>query len=184
MLKKEFLEKVYTEINDNIKFSEAKNAALVTLNSALISAASTKAFDYKIAIQWRILIVFLIISLLIPLILALVSFKAKMHHNCFIKNDDEQKFMFFSYIKKNFYKSENSYIAEINKNFKDEFTENQLAKQIVDLSYVANKKFLLFNIALFIEILIFVLGAILTLSVIYCKLNNIDFTFFNITLPL
>ena len=60
---KDFLEKVYNEINDNIKFSEAKNAALLTLNSALISASAGKVFDQNIAFYWRVLIALLLISL-------------------------------------------------------------------------------------------------------------------------
>ncbi len=34
----DFLEKVYSEVNDNVKFSEAKNAALITLISDVFNA--------------------------------------------------------------------------------------------------------------------------------------------------
>ncbi len=42
---KDFLEKAYSEVNDNIKFSEAKNAALIALNSALIAWGGSIIFD-------------------------------------------------------------------------------------------------------------------------------------------
>lgn len=73
---KKFLEKAYIELDNNIKFSEAKNAALVTLNSALISACSSKVFDADIAFLWRVLIALVTLSLIIPLSLSIASFIA------------------------------------------------------------------------------------------------------------
>ena len=170
MNKKDFLNKTYAEINDNIRFSEAKNAALITLNSALIAAAASKAFDYNIALNWRILIILLVICLMIPLIIALYSFKAKMYH----EKKEQDKFMYFSYIYKHYYKiSTANYIDDINNNFKDEFPEEQLSKQIVDLSSVAYRKFKLFNIAIIIEISIFSIGLITALVLAICKIAGV-----------
>lgn len=170
MNKKEFLEKTYSEINENIKFSEAKNAALITLNSALIAVAASKVFDYNISLVWRVLIIVLVICLIIPLIIAIYSFKAKMNH----KNNDKNKFMYFSYIYNHYYKdSKNDYYQDIGNEFKDEFVEKQLSKQIVDLSSVAYRKFKLFNIAITIEIFIFIIGTFLSLVLAICKIVGV-----------
>lgn len=180
-----FLTKTYTEINDNIKFSEAKNAALVTLNSALISACSSKVFDADIAFLWRVLIALVTLSLIIPLSLSISSFIAatgsdkgisnriveryKKHNKiCKCKN----KYMFYSYISGHYSKKPIEYLQDINANvFYNANTvgviteEYQLASQIVDLSDVAYRKFALFNIAVLIECAIFSIGGIIALGI-------------------
>ena len=172
MDKKDFLEKTYTELNDNIKFSEAKNAALITLNTALIGASSALVFNSDIAIIWRVLIVFLAVSLMIPLGISLYSFIAKMHHKD--DPDDNKKFMYFSSIYKMYYnKKDKSYYGDLKEDFKEEFAEEQLSKQIVDLSAVAYKKFKTFNIAVIIEIGIFVLCSVFAFVIAICKLNGV-----------
>lgn len=171
MDRKDFLEKAYTELNDNIKFSEAKNAAIITLNTALVGASCAIVFNSDIAIIWRTFIVFLAIGLMIPLGISLYSFIAKMHH----QNDtDNIKFMYFSSIYKTYYnKEDKSYYQDLKDKFKDDFAEKQLSKQIVDLSAVAYKKFMAFNIAVIIEICIFVFCSIFALIIAICKLKGI-----------
>lgn len=171
MDKKEFLIKTYEEINDNIKFSEAKNAALITLNSALIAASASKAFDGGIALNWRIMIILLMVCLLIPLIIALFSFKATVKH----KTSDKDRFMYFSYIYKKYYKSNpnEDYYNHLKNVFDNSFAEEQLCGQIVDLSSVAERKFKLFNVAVIIEIIIFSLGFIIALALVLCKTTGV-----------
>lgn len=176
----EFLEKTYSELNENIKFSEAKNAVLITLNTAVIGASSALVFNSDIAIIWRVLIVFFAIGLMVPLSISLYSFIAKMHH----KNDnaEDKKFMYFSSIYKTYYKQDEqnknnkqnkSYYDALKENCKDDFVEKQLSKQIVDLSAVAYKKFKAFNIAVIIEICIFMICSIFAFIIAICKLIGV-----------
>lgn len=175
----DFLTKTYTEINDNIKFSEAKNAALVTLNSALISACSSKVFDADIAFLWRFLIALVTLSLIIPLSLSISSFIAATGSDKGITNwivnrykrkhtieKSNNKYMFYSYISGN-YSEPLEYLKDIytnvfnsNNNADKTSVDYQLSSQIIDLSNVAYRKFALFNIAVIIECTIFSFGGI------------------------
>ncbi len=188
----EFLTRTYAELNDNIKFSEAKNAALVTLNSALISACSSKVFDTDIAFLWRVLIALVTLSLIIPLSLSITSFIAATDSdkgitnkivNCYKKHNeiskDNNKYMFYSYISVNYSKEPTEYLKDVNINVfnnannVDEDKENyQLASQITDLSDVAYRKFILFNIAVQIECAIFSVGGISALGLVIWRIIN------------
>lgn len=120
---KEFLEKTYEEINENIKFSEAKNAALITLNSALISASATKVFDKDITFCWRALIAFITLSLLLPLLISIFSFRA---NTGFEKGLVAKIYSFIS--EKNITPSEPKklmYFSYINSHYKDDKTDNK-----------------------------------------------------------
>lgn len=187
----DFLNKTYTEINDNIKFSEAKNAALITLNSALISACSSKVFDTDIAFLWRVLIALITLLLIVPLSLSVFSFVAKTDsEDCMtrkinkrIKNHNKissspKKYMFYSFISGHYSENPDQYLKDINTDVfgnnnyrvKEETVEYHLARQIVNLSDVAYRKFALFNIAVKIECIIFSAGGVGALAIVICKL--------------
>ncbi len=186
----EFLTKTYSELNDNIKFSEAKNAALVTLNSALISACSSKVFDADIAFLWRVLIALVTLSLIIPLSLSISSFIAATGSdkgitnriiNCYKKHhmidEEKNKYMFYSYISCNYSKNAIEYLQKINENvfnktnnMDEKSKEYQLASQIMDLSDVAYRKFALFNIAVILECTIFSIGGISALGLVIWRI--------------
>lgn len=188
---KNFLEKTYNEINDNIKFLEAKNATLITLNGVLISAASDKIFNQDILISWRILIALTLILLLIPLLISTYSFSTPTKNNaCFLqrcklyKNNSNNKFMYYSYIHKNY--SNGNDIECITKYINDiknagiidqksceiiENYEKQLANQIIDLSNIAYRKSLLFNIAIKIECIFLGIGGVIALIIIFSKIK-------------
>lgn len=178
-----FLEKAYSEVNDNIKFSEAKNAALITLNSALIAVAAEKIFDNNILFWWRVLIALIVIFLLVPTILSMFSFRAttgseklitkKIYD--FLSNsnnieDSPKKLMFYAYITK-FYKDKpEEYLKDVFGNNADLNTYNkQMASQIIDLSSVAYRKFLLFNFAIKFECFFFLTGGVVSLIIIIIK---------------
>ncbi len=185
----EFLTKTYSEINDNIKFSEAKNAALVTLNSALISACSSKVFDANIAFLWRVLIALVTLSLIIPLSLSISSFIAATGSDKGITNKivnyykskhiiekKQNKYMFYSYISTN-YSDPREYLKDIytnvfnnNSNADKKSVDYQLSSQIIDLSNVAYRKFALFNIAVLIECAIFSIGGISALCLVIWRI--------------
>lgn len=187
---KDFFTKTYAEINDNIKFSEAKNAALITLNSALISACSSKVFDADIAFLWRVLIALVTLSLIIPLSLSISSFIASTGSNkgitnimvnCYKKRhniaESENKYMFYAYVSCNYSKEAINYLQKIytnvfksNDNVEEKSDAYQLASQIVDLSDVAYRKFALFNIAVMIECTIFSVGGIIALGLVIWRI--------------
>jgi len=166
-----FLDKTYAEINDNIKFSEAKNAALITLNSALIALGSGTVFDSKILCWYRILIAVAVLFLIAPLLCSIFSFRATTgsegkivkHFYGFLNAKNRipstpKKYMYYAFIHKHFSNDPVKYLEETspNENRTDEGSLSyQMARQIVDLAGVAYRKFILFNIAIKIEIAIF-----------------------------
>ena len=183
-----FLEKTYTEINENIRFSEAKNAALITLNSALIAAGASKIFDAKVLLYWRVAIAIGTLLLFIPLVLSLFSFRAatgsekgvvkKIYSVLNKKNKIEQltpKYMYFSYISKHFDNKPDAYLQAIDTKCRYNILEQQMARQIVDLSGVAYRKFVLFNIAVKTECVVFSIGGLTALVIVlgkfFCSFN-------------
>ncbi len=180
---KDFLEKTYFEIDQNIKFSEAKNAAIITLNSALVAVCSDKLFDVQTAFCWKVIILIATILLLIPLILSVFSFRAttgsekgltQCFYNILMKqnkvHDTPEKLMFYSYISKKYSGDHISYLNAIEQKDNYSVLETQLAIQIIDLSNVAYRKFMLFNIAVKIESLIFASAAIIGVLVLLLKI--------------
>ncbi len=184
---KDFFDKTYSEINDNIKFAEAKNAALITLNSALIAACADKIFDYDIRLCWRILVSFLVISLMLPLIISIFSFRATTgSESCLVKkiykvlnkmntiDRNRESYMYYAYIAKFFDQSTDEYLKKLKEKIgtsgADEKGLDLLAKQIVDLSNVAYRKFTLFNIAIKIECSSFVIGTIIAIILLVSKI--------------
>ena len=183
MVAKEFLEKVYSEINDNIKFSEAKNAALITLNSALIAGSAEKVFDSSILFKWRALIAILVLLLLIPTILSLFSFRAKTgSENCIVNKiyyflgkrnqieNSPEKIMYYAYITKYYKDKPEEYLKKVDKNSTSNEYFFQLSIQIVDLATVAYNKFLLFNLAVKLECILFSSGGIVALITVIKKI--------------
>ena len=185
-MKTKFLEKAYSELNENIKFSEAKNAALITLNSALIAACSSKVFDSNILVYWRVAIVVFTVLLIIPLVVSLFSFRATTDsEKCVVKRiydfldkkniikDTPKKYVYFAFISKYYKNNPDGYLMDVfSKDDIEEFNvfEQQMARQIVDLSGVAFRKFILFNIAIKIECTIFLLGGLSALIISIIKL--------------
>lgn len=174
-INKEFLEKAYAEVNDNIKFAEAKNAALITLNSALIAVGIDKVFDTEISCAWRILIAVLIFALFIPLIIAVFSFiadkgkkegfKYKLCNSWKSKinfDDSNPKLMFYSYIASRCPNKE-AYLQKCGITDNNLFVQ-QLANQIVDLSNVAFFKFSLFNVSVGVESIVFAIGGLASIA--------------------
>ena len=141
---------------------------------------------------WRVLIALVTLSLIIPLSLSITSFIAATDSdkgitnkivNCYKKHNeiskDNNKYMFYSYISVNYSKEPTEYLKDVNINVfnnannVDEDKENyQLASQITDLSDVAYRKFILFNIAVQIECAIFSVGGISALGLVIWRIIN------------
>lgn len=170
---KEYLEKIYLETSDNIKFAEAKNAALITLNSALIAFISTMIFDKNIILMYRITLLVFIAFLAISLLFSLLSFRATTgSENCIIRKFykmldsmntvplNPQMNMYYSYIHKYYDKSRpDSFldnIPDITCCDKANYYYKQMVQQIVDLSGIAYRKYTIFNIAICVELFSFI----------------------------
>lgn len=180
----DFLEKVYSEVNDNVKFSEAKNAALITLNSALITWGGSIVFDSSICFAHRVLVSLFVLLLIIPLISSIMSFRATTDASkgitkkffAYLKSRNSisvapVKNMFYAYIHK-YYETAESYldaVCSIDIKADEKPFLLQISQQIVDLAGVAYRKSILFNIAIKIECLIFSLGGIFVLITLFVK---------------
>lgn len=184
----EYLQKVYSDISETLKFSEAKNAALITLNSAIIVCVGNPVFNNSIFFLYRILFLLATLLLMIPLSLALLSFRSITESECnplkvlysFIDTQNKtpltpKKYMYFAYIHKYFAANPKKYLEELSGR-EDGFEENsftyQIASQIVDLSKVIYRKLTLFDIAIKIELVIWgscCLGLLIVLFIEYHK---------------
>ena len=178
----QILDKAYAEVNDNIKFSEAKNAALITLNSALISVCAEKVFNNDIAFLWRVLIAFVGIFLIIPLVVSIFSFRAITgSEKCVVKKvyrfidnsnqiaNNPVKMLYYAYIAKHFKDDPEKYLNSLQIDSKNPIFL-QMATQVVNLAVVAYRKFILFNISIKIEFFILAFGGFGALASVIIKL--------------
>lgn len=178
------LEKAYTEISENIKFLEAKNAALVTLDSALLAILGTLIFNQDVLFFYRWLIALFAIYLLGPLTLALVSFRTKDFLGKVEKKGVLQKrinksgiaktpskLLYYAYIFKYYANAPAELLADISNQKGVEATqvEHQLASQVVDLSAVAYRKAELFNIAITWQCIGFIVGGLVAFCIVLYK---------------
>lgn len=166
-----FLGKVYSEIAENIKFSEAKNAVLITFNSTLIVLGGNIIFDSTILSRYRVFVSFFMLALGVPLGCAIFSFHAMTGserklvskiYNFLDKQNrippEPKKYMYFAYIHKYFANDSSTYlqnILPISEQGQQNFLLHQLVIQIIDLSRIAYQKFTIFNIAMKAEFAIF-----------------------------
>lgn len=181
----DFLEKVYAEISDNIKFLEAKNGALITFNSALIVLCGNIVFDSSIAFLYRVLVSFALLFLIIPISLSIFSFRATVGNEgrCLkfiyrfldLKNDDflsSDKYMYYAYIHRRFNNNPIEYLKSIsvlNESVLKKSLLYHIASQIVDLSKVAYYKAIIFNIAIKFEFIYFLCGFFIAIFILIVK---------------
>lgn len=175
----EFISDVLSEVRENIKFLEAKNAAIITLNSALIAWGGSIVFDSEIVRKYRILVSVFVVLLFLPLIVSLYSFMPfssisgtrTRRFLCGLSKDSvplavPQKTMYYAYIYCHYGSDINKYyndIKDTNDDSSPAVREQQRIQQVFDLAEVAYKKSLLFNASAKCESLIFVLGCIVTI---------------------
>jgi len=179
-----FLEKSYNEVQDNIKFSEAKNAALITLNSALITLGSGAMLNSEVSLFYRTVISIFVLLLVVPLICSIFSFRASTGSEgkmleCFYRFLDSKnqipeapkKYLYYAFIHKYFNDNPVKYLEEVSPGeyIDEKSLSYQMARQIVDFSEVAWRKFILFNIAIKIEITIFFGCSIVVLAILITK---------------
>lgn len=186
---KDFLDRIYKEVSENIKFIEAKNGTLIALNSALIAISANKIFDDKLSTQYRTLLFFIIIELLLVMFISFCSLlaqnnsfssKSKIYLKLLKKANNikksENRFMFYAYISKfyrdNFGKPKvRSYLTDmdfdINEGKGNEKTIIYIVSQIIDLSDIAYYKSCLFNISVIIESICIVIDGIVAIFLFF-----------------
>lgn len=163
----EFLKYSYEAINSDLKFAETKNTCLITFNAAILGifvsliANNNKQICLFQQSSLFIFLIFIFISTIISMFsfLPLNPINKIMGASNKITNNSENKFMFYSYncakykgIDK-YNKFETDIKTNCNDNSDTNLLEKQLARQIIDLSYIANTKFKLFSLSLKLEIL-------------------------------
>jgi len=186
---KKLLEKTYSEIGSNIAFAEAKNGALITLNTAIIALSSGLVFTGGISLHYRWLFAIFAVLMILPLTISLFSFSAALGDEwTIIKrinkaveknrsiNDSPlnypPKYMSFEYIHFNLTTPE-KYLEAIGSNIDSVLPNSlkyQLAIQIIALSRVAYRKFALFNLAIKLELIILIASILVSVVVLMLKL--------------
>lgn len=152
------LEKVLKLVIDWIKFAEAKNAALLTLNSAAMFAGYRIVFQIKRELSTieSSCLLFLAILLLISAVICLMSFFARIKTRYLYSIPAKSKspnLYFFGDIASF---SSKDYVAAlaktINENEIAKELDMMLADQVIANSRIAARKFRLFNIALWFSL--------------------------------
>lgn len=161
------------DTTDWLKFAEAKNLALITFNSAWLSYFIKSIFDVNNMESNKIYVIasiFCIISLLICFIAfipKLIDFKLikKVAKMLIGKQSPNDNMLFYKHICKY---EPSEYYEKFQRKFPDgevfdKYNSNQnryvkeLVRQISALAHIAFKKYLLFNLAIIITIIPFVI---------------------------
>lgn len=163
---------IYKDTSYWLSFAEAKNAALITLNSVLLGFCIDKFFkNYNVI--YAIFCMMYIISLLISLISFIPALNRREKLYNFItrgigeKNIENDNFLYYRDIVKykevEYYEFIQKYIFNCEKSEIDEFNslnnryEKNLVKQIISISKVTYLKYILFKVALYIVLFTFFL---------------------------
>ncbi len=152
-IREEKLFKIFNNVNDWLKFAEAKNAALVAFNGVSIFGIIQAFQSELIKDDWLCnYLQFIIVLLIFSTITSLISFapKVKMVKLSWAKPSGKNV-LFFEYLKT---LDNTEILKQIFEGVSIEFTnfEKDLAEQIKQNSYIASKKYGFFSIALWITI--------------------------------
>ncbi len=150
----ERLYKIFSNVNDWLKFSEAKNAMLLAFNAASIYGI-TKSFEVTFIKSNNTLVIYLsicILFLIFSSICALVSFapRVKIIKGGWFAESDTPNVLYFECLKT---KSAIEILEEVSGiKGEEKFTkiEKDIAEQIRQNSIIASRKFSYFTIALWL----------------------------------
>jgi len=142
------INEIFQNVNEWLKFAEAKHAGLIVLNSGIIFGILSIYKDYKTVINWH-LILTVIIIIGISVILSLISLFPTTKNT--IKKDKHintipNLYFFGSLSKLNEDELKNE-LLKSNPNYKFNRFENDLINQIIVNSNTTIKKYRLFKIA-------------------------------------
>lgn len=172
MSNEERLLKVFANVNDWLKFAEAKNAMIIALNAASIygiaKAMNLKVIENSEFLSWYLFIV--IIQLVFSTVCALISFapRVKIIKGGLFAPGSVSNVLFFEYLKT---KSSDEIIREVNSieksdmAFKPTLFETDVAVQIQQNSIIASRKYSYFAIAVWLTISAYIT---LPLALIFC----------------
>lgn len=156
----EHLYKVFTNVNDWLKFAEAKNAMLIAFNGASIfGIIRLMEIDYINQSDFLInYLLFVIISLVFSTVNCLISFapRIKIIKGGFFDSGKIPNVLFFEYLKG---KTNVEIIKEITGNDNEiEYStfEKDIAEQIKQNSIVASRKYSHFTVSVWITISAFI----------------------------
>lgn len=165
----EQLYKIFNNVNDWLKFSEAKNAMLIVFNAASIYGI-TQSFtlDFiKNSESFKIYLAIVIILLVFSTIISLISFapRVKVIKAGYYESGKIPNVLFFEYLKT---KTNTEIISEVT-GISDEKTytkiEQDIAEQIKQNSIITSRKLSYFTISVWITIAAYVT---LPLAGIFC----------------
>jgi hypothetical protein len=163
---------IFANVNDWLKFAEAKNAMIIAFNSASIYGI-TKTFDLEAVKNTQFIKVYLMIMiamLVFSAILALISFapRVKIVKTGFYAPSDVPNIIFFEYLKD---RSTDQILSEVLGGAdKSLFTSinKDIAEQIRQNSIIASRKYSHFTIAVWLTITAYVS---LPFALMFCGYN-------------
>jgi len=144
------LKDLFQDINELIKFAEAKNLGLVAFNLAIITGMITLISNVKDTPWLLYVISYIGVMNLVSLFLCFVSSIAQLKHKeSDIELHKSDNLLFFGtiahYIPDKFY---STIKKRYNLKSENEIYEKELCRQIVICSQIASRKFKLFNVAI------------------------------------
>ncbi len=172
----EQLHKIFANVNDWLKFSEAKNAMLIAFNSASIFG-TLKMYDFQFIKdnpQLKIYLMVIIIMLIFSTVLSLISFapRVKMVKEGLFADGTDSNVLFFEYLK-------NKTAIEILKEISGETDEKKFTKMEIDIaeqikqnSIVASRKFSYFTISVWITIVAYITIPLAGIFCLYTYINK------------
>jgi len=165
---------IFKNVNDWLKFAEAKNAMLIGLNGAIlvgISQINNHSFFNFNPFFWNGYISIIQILLMFSMVISILSFVPKLHMKVgFYTSSEVKNLWFFESLKS----MTNDQILEQIANTdtkKANKVDKDLAEQIKQISIIASSKYLLFTVAVWflISSLISIPVAVLFALYLYLK---------------
>lgn len=157
-----FLKYTFETINSDLKFAETKNTFLATVNLAIIGWVVSFVFsdETQISMASRCCFIVFLMVVIISTFVSVLSFlpALKFRKMTRTKLDNKDRFMFYKYNRNKYGDNDEKFEEAIKRYFSDEeYTpvEKQLIGQILDLSSVVYSKCMCFSVALFIELISF-----------------------------
>ena len=150
----ERLKFIFSNVNEFLRFAEAKNAMIIAFNAGSIYGIS-QTYALEIVKSWEFMKVYMTISIVLLVfstIISLLSFvpKLKIIKKGFF-SEDASNVLFFEYLKN---KTSAEILKEVNDLKEESYStfEKDIAEQIKQNSLIASRKYSYFTIAVWLTI--------------------------------
>jgi len=147
IIMKQEIKDIFQNVNEWLKFAEAKHAGMIVLNSGIIFGLLSIYKNYKTIIDWRLILV-LVIIFGISIILSLISLFPVTKNETNKKQANVTPNLYFfgslSKLNENDLKDE---LLKSNPKYQFDRFEDDLINQIIVNAIIATKKYKLFKIA-------------------------------------